>query len=268
MKWMAPYAGSAMGEYFLFEASTRSACTTTCRSTRTRTARCRCSSGGPGREAFPATSTSTRACSSVPASSRMSSRGLLTALPVIETQAGDVSAYIPTNVISITDGQIYLESDLFFSGVRPAINVGISVSRVGARPGKAMRRRRPPEARPLAVPRAGGVAQFGSELDQATRDALGRGERMVATLNQPQYSPWGLAEQVAAIFAGEGHLDRIAAEDVARFQDEPREHLRSEGSIYAEIADKKELSDELQAKLRAEIEKVAARFAPSETDAA
>jgi F-type H+-transporting ATPase subunit alpha len=111
-------------------------------------------------------------------------------------------------------------------------------------------------------------AQFGSELDQATRDALGRGERMVATLNQPQYTPWALAEQVAAIFAGgEGYLDKIPVEDISRFQDELREHLRSESSIYAEIRDKKELSDELQEKLRAEIEKVVARFAPSETEA-
>src|SRR5687768_1106696 len=197
--------------------------------------------------------------------------GSLTALPIIETKGGDVSAYIPTNVISITDGQIYLESDLFFSGVRPAINVGISVSRVGGNAQvKAMRQVAGRLKLDLSQYRElEAFAQFGSELDQATRDALGRGERMVATLNQPQYSPWGLAEQVAAIFAGgEGHLDRIPSEDVARFQDELREHLRSEGSIYAEIADKKELSDELQAKLRAEIEKVAARFAPSETDAA
>ena len=107
-------------------------------------------------------------------------------------------------------------------------------------------------------------AQFGSELDQATRDALGRGERMVATLNQPQYSPWALEEQVVAIFAGgEGYLDRIPVEDVARFQDELREHLRSEGSIYAEINDKKELSDELQEKLHAELKKFVGRFSPS-----
>jgi F-type H+/Na+-transporting ATPase subunit alpha len=109
-------------------------------------------------------------------------------------------------------------------------------------------------------------AQFGSELDQATRDALGRGERMVATLNQPQYTPWALEEQVAAIFAGvEGYLDAIPVEEVARFQEELREHLRSESSIYAEIREQKELSDELREKLHGELKKVAARFAPSET---
>src|SRR5207344_41394 len=138
--------------------------------------------------------------------------GSLTALPIIETQAGDVSAYIPTNVISITDGQIFLESSLFFSGVRPAINVGISVSRVG---GNAQTRAMRKVAGRLRLDLAQyreleAFAQFGSELDQATQDALGRGERMVATLNQPQYSPWALEEQVVAIFAGvNGYLDAI-----------------------------------------------------------
>jgi F-type H+-transporting ATPase subunit alpha len=110
-------------------------------------------------------------------------------------------------------------------------------------------------------------AQFGSELDQATREALARGERMVATLNQPQYSPWALAEQVGAIFAGiHGYLEPIPVEDVARFQDDVREHLRSEGTIYAEIREQKDLSDELSEKLHAELKKVADRFAPSVTD--
>jgi F-type H+-transporting ATPase subunit alpha len=226
----------------------------------------------PGREAFPGdvfylhSRLLERACKL----SDELGAGSLTALPVIETQAGDVAAYIPTNVISITDGQIYLEGDLFFSGVRPAINVGVSVSRVG---GNAQVRAMRQVAGRLKLDLSQyreleAFAQFGSELDQATRDALGRGERMVATLNQPQYTPWALAEQVAAIFAGgEGYLDKIPVEDISRFQDELREHLRSESSIYAEIADKKELSDELQEKLRGEIEKVVARFASSETEA-
>jgi F-type H+-transporting ATPase subunit alpha len=274
MKWMAPYAGSAMGEYFLFQGK-HALCMYDDLSKHADAYRqmSLLLRRPPGREAFPGdvfylhSRLLERAC-------KLSDElggGSLTALPVIETQAGDVSAYIPTNVISITDGQIYLESDLFFSGVRPAINVGISVSRVGGNAQvKAMRQVAGRLKLDLSQYRElEAFAQFGSELDQATRDALGRGERMVATLNQPQYTPWALAEQVAAIFAGgEGYLDRVPAEDVARLQEELREHLRSEGSIYAEIADKKELSDELQAKLRAEVEKVVARFAPSETDAA
>src|SRR5256884_889031 len=138
--------------------------------------------------------------------------GSLTALPIIETQAGDVSAYIPTNVISITDGQIFLESDLFFSGVRPAINVGISVSRVGGNAQvKAMRQVAGRLRLDLAQYRElEAFAQFGSELDQATQESLARGERMVATLNQPQYAPWLLEEQVVAIFAGvNGYLDAV-----------------------------------------------------------
>jgi F-type H+-transporting ATPase subunit alpha len=273
MKWMAPYAGAAMGEYFLFQGK-HALCMYDDLSKHADAYRqmSLLLRRPPGREAFPGdvfylhSRLLERAC-------KLSDElggGSLTALPVIETQAGDVAAYIPTNVISITDGQIYLESDLFFSGVRPAINVGISVSRVG---GNAQVRAMRQVAGRLKLDLSQyreleAFAQFGSELDQATRAALGRGERMVATLNQPQYTPWALGEQVAAIFAGgEGYLDAIPAADVARFQDELREHLRSESSIYAEIADKKELSDELQAKLRVEIEKVVARFAPSETEA-
>ena len=153
--------------------------------------------------------------------------------------------------------------------MRPAINVGISVSRVG---GNAQVRAMRQVAGRLKLDLSQyreleAFAQFGSELDQATRDALGRGERMVATLNQPQYSPWALEEQVVAIFAGvNGYLDAIPVEDVARFQDEVREHLRSEGSIYAEIKEQKELSDELQERLHAELKKVSDRFSPSVTD--
>ena len=146
--------------------------------------------------------------------------GSLTALPIIETQANDVSAYIPTNVISITDGQIYLESSLFFSGVRPAINVGISVSRVG---GNAQTKSMKKVAGRLRLDLAQyreleAFAQFGSELDAATQNALGRGQRMVATLNQPQYEPWPLEEQVAALYAGaHGWLDEIPVGQVPRF---------------------------------------------------
>jgi F-type H+/Na+-transporting ATPase subunit alpha len=271
MKWMAPYAGAAMGEYFLFQGK-HALCMYDDLSKHADAYRqmSLLLRRPPGREAFPGdvfylhSRLLERACKL----SDELGAGSLTALPVIETQAGDVAAYIPTNVISITDGQIYLESDLFFSGVRPAINVGVSVSRVGGNAQvKAMRQVAGRLKLDLSQYRElEAFAQFGSELDQATRDALGRGERMVATLNQPQYSPWALEEQVAAIFAGgEGFLDPIPVEDVARFQDELREHLRSEGSIYAEIRDEKELSDELQEKLRAELKKLSDRFAPSVT---
>src|SRR6059036_449530 len=193
--------------------------------------------------------------------------GSLTALPIIETQAGDLSAYIPTNVISITDGQIFLETDLFHQGVRPAINVGISVSRVGgSAQTKAMRQVAGRLKLDLAQYRElEAFSQFGSELDQTTQRTLARGQRMVATLNQPQYQPWGLEEQVAAIFAGnEGFLDEIPADQVQRFQEELREHLRTEDSIYKAIRDEKVLSDEIQEKLRKEIEKFAKTFAVQE----
>jgi F-type H+-transporting ATPase subunit alpha len=223
----------------------------------------------PGREAFPGdvfylhSRLLERACKL----SDDLGGGSLTALPVIETQAGDVSAYIPTNVISITDGQIFLESDLFFSGVRPAINVGISVSRVG---GNAQTRAMKNVAGRLKLDLAQyreleAFAQFGSELDPATQRTLARGERMVATLNQPQYQPWPFEEQVVAIFAGiHGYLDDIPTPQVPRFQDELREALRVEDSIYAAIRDTKDVDDDLEARLRAEIEKFKSSFAVRE----
>jgi F-type H+-transporting ATPase subunit alpha len=189
--------------------------------------------------------------------------GSLTALPVIETQAGDVSAYIPTNVISITDGQIFLESDLFYSGVRPAINVGISVSRVGGNAQtKAMKKVAGRLRLDLAQYRdLEAFAQFGSELDPVTQRTLANGERMVSTLNQAQYTPWPMEEQVAAIFAGiNGYLSDIPTPQVPRFQEELREHLRTEGSVYAAIRDGGDLPDELQETLHAEIKKLKERF--------
>jgi F-type H+/Na+-transporting ATPase subunit alpha len=189
---------------------------------------------------------------------------------VIETQAGDIASYIPTNVISITDGQIFLEADLFFSGVRPAVNVGRSVSRVGASAQtKAMKkvagrlRLELSQYRELEA-----FAQFGSELDPATQSTLARGERMVATLNQPQYQPWPMEEQVIAIFAGiNGYLDDIPVPDVPRFQDELRESLRTEGTVYKEIAETGDLSDELTEKLGQEIEKFKQGFNVSQETA-
>ncbi len=266
IKWMAPYAGCAMGEYFMFDGR-HALCMYDDLSKHADAYRqmSLLLRRPPGREAYPGdvfylhSRLLERAC-------KLSDElggGSLTALPVIETQAGDVSAYIPTNVISITDGQIFLESDLFFSGVRPAINVGISVSRVGGNAQmKAMRQVAGRLKLDLAQYRElEAFAQFGSELDQATQRTLARGERMVATLNQPQYTPWPTEEQVVAIFAGiHGYLDEVPPPQVPRFQDELREHMRTEKSILGEIRDQKELSDDLTEKLNAELKKFVGMF--------
>ncbi|HEY6962847.1 MAG TPA: F0F1 ATP synthase subunit alpha [Gaiellaceae bacterium] len=269
IKWMAPFAGCAMAEYFLYKGEhaliiyddlTKQADAYRQLSLLLRRP--------PGREAFPGdvfylhSRLLERAC-------KLSDElggGSLTALPIIETQAGDISAYIPTNVISITDGQIFLQSDLFFSGVRPAVNVGTSVSRVGtSAQTKAMKKVAGRLRLDLAQYRElEAFAQFGSELDQATQSALNRGEKMVATLNQPQYQPWPMEEQVAALYAGvNGFLDDIPTEDVTRFQDELREDLRAQKEIYSAIRETGDLSDETAEALNAEIDKVKGRFATS-----
>jgi len=270
IKWMAPYAGCAMGEFFLYNGG-HSLCIYDDLSKHADAYRqmSLLLRRPPGREAFPGdvfylhSRLLERACKL----SDSEGGGSLTALPVIETQAGDVSAYIPTNVISITDGQIFLESDLFYSGVRPAINVGISVSRVGGNAQvRAMRKVAGRLKLDLAQYRElEAFAQFGSELDPATQRTLARGERMVATLNQPQYQPWPVEEQVVAIFAGiNGYLDDIPTAQVSRFQDELREYLRTEGSVYDEIRGQKDLSDDLQETLKAAIEKFKSSFAIKE----
>jgi len=258
IKWMAPFAGCAMGEHFLYNGR-HAVCFYDDLSKHADAYRqlSLLLRRPPGREAFPGdvfylhSRLLERACKL----SDENGAGSLTALPIVETQAGDVAAYIPTNVISITDGQIYLESDLFFSGVRPAINVGISVSRVG---GNAQRKAMRQVAGRLRLDLSQyreleAFAQFGSELDQATQQALARGERMVATLNQPQYQPWPFEEQVVAIYAGtNGYLDDIPVNDVPRFQEELRENLRA-GGVYDEIRDKGELTDEIGQKLEQEL---------------
>jgi len=266
IKWMAPFAGCAMGEYFLYQGKhalliyddlSKHADSYRQLSLLLRRP--------PGREAFPGdvfylhSRLLERACK---LSDDLGS-GSLTALPIIETQAGDVAAYIPTNVISITDGQIYLESSLFFSGVRPAINVGVSVSRVG---GNAQRRSMRKVAGRLRLDLSQyreleAFAQFGSELDQATQQALGRGERMVATLNQPQYQPWPLEEQVVAIYAGvNGYLDKIPVPQIPRFHDELREYLRTESSVLESIRESGDVPEEAEEKLKAELEKFLKSF--------
>jgi len=267
---MAPYAGCAMGEYFLYNGR-HALCVYDDLSKHADAYRqmSLLLRRPPGREAFPGdvfylhSRLLERACKL----SDDQGGGSLTALPVIETQAGDVSAYIPTNVISITDGQIFLESDLFYSGVRPAINVGISVSRVGGNAQvRAMRKVAGRLKLDLAQYRElEAFAQFGSELDPATQRTLARGERMVATLNQPQYQPWPVEEQVVAIFAGiNGYLDDIPTAQVSRFQDELREYLRTQGSVYEEIREQKDLSDDFQEKLTSEIENFKSSFAVKE----
>jgi F-type H+-transporting ATPase subunit alpha len=266
IKWMAPYAGCAMGEYFCY--SGRHALCMYDDLSKHADAYRQMSlllRRPPGREAFPGdvfylhSRLLERACKL----SDDLGGGSLTALPVIETQAGDVSAYIPTNVISITDGQIFLESDLFYSGVRPAINVGISVSRVGGNAQtKAMKKVAGRLRLDLAQYRdLEAFAQFGSELDAVTQRTLANGERMVATLNQPQYQPWPFEEQVAAIFAGiHGYLSDVPAADVPRFQEELREQLRAEGSIYPALREQGDITAELEEKLHAEAAKAKERF--------
>ena len=199
--------------------------------------------------------------------------GSLTALPIIETQAGDLSAYIPTNVISITDGQIFLESDLFHQGVRPAINVGNSVSRVGgAAQVKAMRQVAGTLRLDLAQYRElAAFAQFGSELDKATRAQLSRGQRLVELLKQPQYEPLAVEQQIMIIFAGTtGLLDDIAVTDVQKFERELYRFVETRhGAVCAAIREKQQLDEQLKTDLTAVINEFAADFAANrKTEAA
>jgi F-type H+-transporting ATPase subunit alpha len=182
------------------------------------------------------------------------SGGSLTALPVIETLEGEVSAYIPTNVISITDGQIYLEPDLFFAGVRPAINVGISVSRVG---GKAQIKAMKKVAGSLRLDLAAfrdleAFAQLGTDLDQATQRQLDRGKRMVELLKQGQYHPYHVADQVVSIFTGtQGIVDDLPVDQVREFELELLQHIKDAfPEIREQLVEKGELTDELSEKMR------------------
>jgi len=191
--------------------------------------------------------------------------GSMTALPIVETQEGDVSAYIPTNVISITDGQIFLETDLFFQGIRPAVNVGLSVSRVGsAAQIKAMKQVAGSIKGELAQYREmAAFAQFGSDLDAATQRLLNRGARLTELLKQPQFSPLKTEEQVAVIYAGvKGYLDKLAVNQVGKFEQGLLSHMRTDGKEVLEaIRSEQKLSDEIEAKLKAEIDAFAKSFA-------
>jgi len=190
--------------------------------------------------------------------------GSLTALPIIETQAGDLSAYIPTNVISITDGQIFLETNLFFAGIRPAINVGLSVSRVGsAAQTKAMKKIAGPVKLELAQYREmAAFAQFASDLDASTKQLLDRGARLVEILKQGQYSPLTVSEQVISIYAGvRGYLDKVAVNDVVRFETEVLNEMRSShADLLDAIANEKELSKENDEKLKSILDNIVETF--------
>ena len=190
--------------------------------------------------------------------------GSLTALPIIETQAGDLSAYIPTNVISITDGQIFLETNLFFAGIRPAINVGLSVSRVGsAAQTKAMKKIAGPVKLELAQYREmAAFAQFASDLDASTKQLLDRGARLVEILKQGQYSPLTVSEQVVSIYAGvRGYLDKVAVGDVVRFETEALNEVRTNHSdLLDAIANEKELSQENDDKLKSVLDNLVEKF--------
>jgi F-type H+-transporting ATPase subunit alpha len=191
--------------------------------------------------------------------------GSLTALPIIETQAGDVSAYIPTNVISITDGQIFLETELFYQGIRPAINVGLSVSRVGsAAQTKAMKKVAGSIKLELAQYREmAAFAQFGSDLDASTQRLLNRGARLTELLKQAQYAPMPMEEQVVSIFAGvNGYLDNVPVEAVTRFEQQLLSHVQAEhGHVLASIRDTGALSDDVTAQLKELVGNFAKSFA-------
>jgi F-type H+-transporting ATPase subunit alpha len=271
IKYIAPYAACAMAEFFCYRGG-HSLCVYDDLSKQADAYRqmSLLIRRPPGREAFPGDVfyLHSRLLERAVKLSDELGGGSLTALPVIETQAGDIAAYIPTNVISITDGQIFLESNLFFSGVRPAINVGTSVSRVGSNAQvKAMKKVAGRLKLEMAQFRdVEAFAQFGSDLDAVTQQQLARGQRMVASLNQPQYSPWPIEEQVAIIWAAtNGLLDDIQVGDVARFNEELRQHLRAEGDVLGMIREKYDLNDDAIAKLREATELFKGSFAPSET---
>ena len=257
MLYIAPYAGAAMGEYFMYNGKDvlivyddLSKQATAYREISLLLQR------PPGREAYPGDVfyLHSRLLERAARLNAESGGGSMTALPIIETQAGDISAYIPTNVISITDGQIFLESDLFHSGVRPAINVGLSVSRVG---GAAQLGAMKQVAGRLRVDLAqyrelASFAQFGSDLDKSTRDTLHRGARMTEVLKQGQYVPMSAADQVIAIFAvSEGYADDLELSDVARFESELIDYVnRNYPEFQGEVLSGKKLSADQQAKLK------------------
>merc|ERR1711907_586337 len=256
LQFLAPYAGCSMGEFFrdngmhalmIYDDLSKQAVAYRQMSLLLRRP--------PGREAYPGDVfyLHSRLLERASKMSDEAGGGSLTALPVIETQAGDVSAYIPTNVISITDGQIFLESELFYRGIRPAINVGLSVSRVGsAAQTKAIKSVTGGLKFELAQFReVAAFAQFGSDLDAATQAQLNRGQRLTEMLKQAQFKPLTMAEQACIVFAGvRGFLDKVEAKDVVSYEAEFLEHLRANGKIIlSEIESTKTLGKDIDDKL-------------------
>ena len=268
MQYLAPFTGCTMGEYFRdngmhaligYDDLSKQAVAYRQMSLLLRRP--------PGREAYPGDVfyLHSRLLERAAKMNEDNGAGSLTALPVIETQANDVSAYIPTNVISITDGQIFLETNLFFQGIRPAVNVGLSVSRVGsAAQIKAMKQVAGSIKGELAQYREmAAFAQFGSDLDAATQRLLNRGARLTELLKQPQFSPLKSEEQVAVIFAGvNGYLDKLTIPQVSRFEQGLLAHMRGPGkAVLDAIHKEKQITDDIRAKLKAEIDGFAKNFA-------
>ncbi|WOI53080.1 F0F1 ATP synthase subunit alpha [Parvularcula sp. LCG005] len=268
LQFLAPFAGCAMGEYFrdngmhaviVYDDLSKQAVSYRQMSLLLRRP--------PGREAYPGDVfyLHSRLLERAAKLNENYGSGSLTALPIIETQANDVSAYIPTNVISITDGQIFLETDLFYQGIRPAVNVGLSVSRVGsAAQIKAMKQVAGKIKGELAQYRElAAFAQFGSDLDAATQATLNRGARLTELLKQPQYSPLQVEEQVVVIYAGtRGYLDKVAVDKVGRFEEELLRHMHaSHSDVLSTIRSEQKVSDELEAKLKDILATFAKNFA-------
>jgi F-type H+-transporting ATPase subunit alpha len=267
LQFIAPYSGCAMGEYFrdngqhsllVYDDLSKHAVAYRQLSLLLRRP--------PGREAFPGDVFYLHSRLLERAAKMSSARGggSLTALPIIETQAGDVSAYIPTNVISITDGQIYLESDLFYSGVRPAVNVGLSVSRVGGSAQiKAMKQVAGTLRLDLAQYREmAAFAQFGSDLDAATQKMLARGARLVEVLKQPQFQPQPVERQVLIVYAAtNGHVDHLPVETVRRYESDLFDFVESKHpQVLALLREKREISAEVTQALGAVLEEFKGRF--------
>ncbi len=268
LQYLAPFSGCAMGEWFrdngmhaliIYDDLSKQAVAYRQMSLLLRRP--------PGREAYPGDVfyLHSRLLERAAKLNDANGGGSLTALPVIETQANDVSAYIPTNVISITDGQIFLETELFFQGIRPAVNVGISVSRVGSSAQiKAMKQVAGSIKLELAQYREmAAFAQFGSDLDASTQRLLNRGARLTELLKQPQFSPMPVEEEVVSIYAGvKGYLDKLAVSDVRRFETELLRSMRGKSKdILDAIRTQKALSPELEAKLKDALDAFAATFA-------
>jgi F-type H+-transporting ATPase subunit alpha len=268
-QFLAPYAGCSIGEYYrnngkhaliIYDDLSKQAAAYRQVSLLLRRP--------PGREAFPGDIfyNHSRLLERAAKMNDELGAGSLTALPIIETQAGDVSAYIPTNVISITDGQVYLEPSLFFSGVRPAINVGLSVSRVGgAAQTKAMKK----VAGTLKLDMAQfreleAFAQFGSDLDKATQRQLERGYRLVEILKQPQYQPVPAEKEIVSLFAGAyGYLDEWSVEGIAEYEKQMLEFMESKyADLLKEIKDENQISDALEGKLKKALDDFKSVFQP------